>query len=111
LTKYIIPSVLPPYGSQNLIEINSDFIEKYVGNYELKLYDEQFKVGEQNGKLYIQKPGDPKIILHPETENTFYGNYEKIGKILVSFFQDTLNQSKIMVIRIGFLSVYLEKTN
>ena len=50
LSKYIIPSVLPPSGSQNVIEVNSKFIEKYVGNYELKLYDEQFKVGEQNGK-------------------------------------------------------------
>jgi len=93
------------------MELNSNIIKRYVGNYKLKLYDEQFEVGEQNGKLYIQKPGDPKIVLHPATENTFYGNYKKIGKILVSFFQDTHKISKVMVIRIGFLSVHLEKTN
>jgi CubicO group peptidase (beta-lactamase class C family) len=108
-SKYIIPSVLPQSKSQNVMELNSEFIKRYVGNYELKRYDEHFKVGEKNGKLYIQKPGDPKIILHPDTENTFYGNYKKIGRILVYFFQDTHNKSKVMEIRIGFLSVYLEK--
>jgi CubicO group peptidase (beta-lactamase class C family) len=111
VSKYIIPSVLPQSKSQNLMELNTDIFERYVGNYELKLYDEHFKVGEQNGNLYIQKPGDPKIILHPETGNTFYGNYKKIGRILVSFFQDAHKKSKVMVIRIGFLSVSLEKTN
>lgn len=111
LTKYIIPSVLPPAPLHKTTELNSRIIDKYIGKYELKRFNEQFIVGKQHGNLYIQKPGDPKVMLYPETETTFYGTYEKIGKIQITFAVDKQRNIKHMVMRIGFLSIQLEKTN
>jgi hypothetical protein len=103
--------VLPPATSHKTIELNSRIIYKYIGKYKLRRFNEQFIVGKQQGNLYIQKPGDPKVILYPETESTFYGTYEKIGKIQITFAVDKQRNIKHMVMRIGFLSIQLEKTN
>jgi CubicO group peptidase (beta-lactamase class C family) len=112
LTKYIIPSVLPPAPLHKNTELNLRIIDKYIGEYELKHFiNEQITIGKQNGNLYIQGPDNLKVTIYPETESIFYGISEELGEIQITFNMDTQRNVKHCVLRIGFMSLQFEKTN
>lgn len=109
LTNYLIPSVLPPAPLNKTVKLNSGIIDKYIGDYELRGYNDQITIGNQNGNLYIQISDEEKVTLYPETESIFYGTSNEFGEILVNFALDSRKSAKLLIVSIGFMCLKYNK--
>jgi len=109
LAKYITPSVLPPAPLQKTIELNSRIIDKYLGEYESRSFNEKITVGKKHGNLYIQRSDDQKVTLYPETERIFYGISEEFGDLQITFTMDAQRSVKHLIVRIGFVGIQFDK--
>lgn len=111
LTNYIIPSVLPRAPLHESTELTSKTIDKYIGEYELRDYNDKITIGKQNGNLYIQVSDEEKVTLYPQTESVFYGTSEEFGELEITFNLDSQKSVKHLMIRIGFASLQYDKVN
>ena len=111
LTNYIIPSVLPPAPLHKTAALNSGIIDKYIGEYELRGYNDKVTIGKDHGNLYIQISDDEKVTLYPEMESIFYGTSEEVGELLITFTMDSQKSVKHLIIRIGFAGLQYDKIN
>ena len=102
--------MLPPSQLHKKTELHLRIIDEYVGEYELKRFNDQITIGKQNGNLYIQAPENPKVIIYPETESRFYGTDDALGEIQVIFAMDSKRNVKHFILRVGFLSLQFDKT-
>jgi CubicO group peptidase (beta-lactamase class C family) len=109
LTNHIIPSMLPASQQQKGIKSKSKDIDRFVGEYELKPYNEKVVVGKKDKTLYFHSPDKPKVMIYPEAEDTFYGTHDKLGEIKVIFTMDEQKNVKEFVLGIGFQSLHYEK--
>jgi CubicO group peptidase (beta-lactamase class C family) len=60
---------------RTLAKVNPEVFKNYAGEYEV---NGKVTVSTENGKLYLQPPGGPKMELHPSSETEFFAVTENI---------------------------------
>lgn len=82
LANEILRSIAREYGWPNfkpveraLAKVNPEIFKNYAGEYEV---NGKVTISIENGKVYLQPPGGPKMELHPSSETEFFALTENI---------------------------------
>ena len=110
LTKYIIPAVLPPMQSQNVIKLQPNILKEYVGEYGLGM--EKLTILIKDSNLYILGSDGKQAELLAEAKNAFSFNSKDLGiKIPIIFNKNNKGKVTSLIVFIGFNRLQFDKIN
>lgn len=80
-----------PYSYYDEIEVKKELLDSYVGEYEIKT-DYHIKITQEDNRLFIERPTEPKTELFGIKENVFF---EKEEDVMIYFKKD--KEAKIQI--------------
>lgn len=101
MTNCIIPATLPSVPRRKTIELDSDILEMYVGDYENQRLKIPLTIFIKDGNLFFKNDQETGV-LFPETANKFYGTSKEIGDFEANFTKNTTGKIKHFTIQVGF---------
>ena len=108
LTKYIIPAVLPPMQSQNIIKLQPKILKEYVGEYGLGM--EKLTILIKDADLYIHGSDGKQAELLAEAANAFSFNSKDLGiNIPIIFNKNNKGKVTSLILFIGFNRLQFDK--
>jgi CubicO group peptidase (beta-lactamase class C family) len=110
MTDYILPALLPPAPPYDVITLDQDVLEDYVGEYEFKRWNIKLSVIREGKKLFVLSPDMEKAELFPISETAFRADVKEIGNIQIDFSHDDSGKNHHLELRIGFSHLDFDKT-
>ena len=111
MVNYIIPAMLPPPPPRRTVKLDSEIVEKYVGNYEFQKLNLPLTIFREGDNLFFKSPDGEKGELLPKTETQFFGASKKIGDFQANFFKDKKGEIKHSKVQVGFGIWQFDKIN
>jgi len=102
MVNYIIPAMLSASPPRRTVKLDSEILEKYLGDYEFKRSKLPLIIFREGGTLFFKTPDGEKGELFPETETQFFGTSKEIGDFQVNFFSDKEGNIKHFIVHVGF---------
>ena len=102
MVNYIIPAMLSASPPRRTVKLDSEILEKYVGDYEFQRLKLPLTIFREGGILFFKTPDGEKGELFPETETQFFGTSKEIGDFQVNFFSDKEGNIKHFIVHVGF---------
>jgi len=102
MVNYIIPAMLSPSPPRRTVKLDSEIVEKYVGNYEFQRLNLPLTIFREGDNLFFKSPDEEKGELFPKTETQFFGASKEIGDFQVNFFKDKKGGVKHFIVQVGF---------
>lgn len=109
MTEYIIPALVPPTPPYEVITLDENVLQNYVGEYEYKRWNIKASVTREDKKIFILPSVLEKTELFPISETAFRGNLKRIGGIEVDFSRNGNDKIDHMTVRIGFSLLNFDK--
>ena len=101
MVNHIIPAMLPPAPPRRTVKLDSEILEKYVGEYEYQRAKTPLTIFREGDNLFFRGNQETGL-LFPETETRFFGTSKEIGDFQVDFFKDKKGEIKHFMVQVGF---------
>ena len=102
MVNYIIPAMLSPSPPRRIINMESNMIEKYVGDYKFQKLNIPLTIFREGDLLFFRSPDEERGALFPETETQFFGTSKEIGNFQANFFKNKNGEIKHFIVQAGF---------
>ena len=109
MVNYIIPAMLSPSPPRRIINMESNMIEKYVGDYKFQKLNIPLTIFREGGLLFFRSPDEERGALFPETETQFFGTSKEIGNFQANFFKNKNGEIKHFIVQAGFGILQFDK--
>jgi CubicO group peptidase (beta-lactamase class C family) len=110
MANYIIPSMLPAIPLREVVKIDSEILETYVGDYEYRRLNIPLTIFKKGDNLFFstsQETGG----LFAESATEFYGTHREIGDFRGTFIEGNKGKIKNFSIQVGFGIWRFDKAN
>lgn len=118
LANYIIPAIIAPDYQPDVVKLDDDGLDSYVGEYKINLEKVlmpamiktmRVKVIREANMLFVKLPTGEPIRLYPQSQDMFWGHMKHIGRVKFRIIRDENGAVKQVSRDIGFRSVLFDK--